>query len=287
MYPALNVGIPFGSILNWRLYPTQPAPINAWQMIRITQAGLRSHTSWDAIASIIDTQPGAYWMVGNEMDVAVQDNVTPDEYARIYHDVYHFIKERDPSAKLVIGGVSQPTPLRMAYLDIVLNTYQREYGTPMPIDIWNVHAFILREEANSWGVGIPRGMGSAGAILYEIDDHKDLTIFRQNIINFRAWMAARGYANRPLVVSEYGILMPPEYGFSPAEVSEFMTGTFDFFLSSANGNGYPADGNRSVQWWFWYSLYNPDIFTAGSLYDRPTGQITEVGQAYRHYVTGN
>ena len=100
-------------------------------------------------------------------------------------------------------------------------------------------------------------------------------------------MAARGYGNRPLVVTEYGILMPPDFGFSPDVVAEFMTGTFDFFLSSANGNGYPADGNRLVQWWFWYSLYDPGDFPSGNLYDPNTGEMTAVGQAFRQYVIGD
>ena len=39
--------------------------------------------------------------------------------------------------------------------------------------------------------------------------------FQQNIIDFRAWMAERGYGDKPLMVSEYGILMPAEYGFPP------------------------------------------------------------------------
>ena len=53
-------------------------------------------------------------MIGNEPDVRWQDNVTPERYAEIYHDIYTFIKERDPGAQVVIGGVAQSTPLRRA-----------------------------------------------------------------------------------------------------------------------------------------------------------------------------
>jgi hypothetical protein len=51
----------------------------------------------------------------------------------------------------------------------------------MPIDVWNVHAFILREEAGSWGVGIPPGMAGETGQLSEIGDHADIGIFRDQI----------------------------------------------------------------------------------------------------------
>ncbi len=284
--PALHIGLPIGGYLNWNVN-TQPVAGQAtfWQMIRINQGGVR--TPWSDIDAALRANPGATWLIGNEPDVAVQDNVTPDQYARIYHEAYHYIKSRDPDALAAIAGVAQPTPLRRAYLDIVLETYQREFHQSMPIDIWNVHAFILREEAGSWGAGIPPGMGSAGAMLYEIKDNADLNIFRQNILDFRAWMAAKGYGNRPLAITEYGVLMPADYGFPPEVTIPFMTGTFDFFLTAANGNGYPADGNRLVQWWYWFSLYDPKDFVNSNLYDRPTGTLTPLGAAWQAYVNGN
>ena len=50
-------------------------------------------------------------------------------------------------------------------------TYRNTYGAPLPVDIFNVHAFILREEQDNWGVGIPPGMDGWTGTLYELEDH--------------------------------------------------------------------------------------------------------------------
>lgn len=287
--PALDAGLLFGSYADWKVNAAPPggAQVDYWQVIRLQDGAIRTPRA--EIAAAISANPGAVWLIGNEPDVVVQDNTEPQRYAELYHELYNYIKLRDPSARVAIAGVSQPTPLRRAYLDIVLDTYEERYGQRMPIDIWNVHAFILREEYDSWGIGIPPGMSDDLAIQYELEDHLNIDIFRQNIVDFRAWMAQRGYDDRPLLVSEYGFLMPHDYGFSPQEVSQFMTATFDFFLTARNDTGYAADEGRLVQWWFWFILSGPadDEYAPTFLYDRHNGLLTELGQAYADYVRTN
>ena len=99
-------------------------------------------------------------------------------------------------------------------------------------------------------------------------------------------MAQRGYQDRPLIVSEYGILMPEDFGFSPDRVASFMTSTFDYFLTAADPDlGYPADGHRLVQLWCWYSLDAPsDYYPTSNLFDPQTEAITPVGEAWARYV---
>lgn len=284
VYDAFAKGLQIGVTLNWNV--TEEVPEDGpqlWQMIRLEEEGIR-RTTWDQIELTLAANPGSYWLIGNEPDVLWQDNVTPQRYAELYHEIYYFIKERDADAKVVIGGVSQPTPLRRAYLDIILETYQANYGEKMPIDIWNVHAFTLREERGSWGVDIPPGFDVDTGELYEIEDHDDLEIMRQNLIDFRAWMADHGYQDKPLVVSEYGILMPPDYGFPLEVVGDFLTGSFDLFLTEQNETGYPADDNHLVQWWFWYSVYDGELYPTGNLYDVPTGELTPLGDIWNAYI---
>jgi hypothetical protein len=156
----------------------------------------------------------------------------------------------------------------------------------MPIDVWNVHGFILREERGSWGVDIPPGIADDQGMLYEIDDCDNLEVFRRQIVGFRQWMAAHGYQYHPLVVSEYGVPMPEDYGFPPERLSAFLAGTFDFFLTAADpATGYPADGYRLVQRWCWYSLDAPDdYYPPGRLFDPNTGKMTAVGEGWKGYV---
>ncbi len=73
----------------------------------------------DRLGPVVEANPGVIWLIGNEPDCIWQDNVRPEEYARIYHDLYAFIKSRDASSQVAAGGIVQPTPLRLEYLNRV------------------------------------------------------------------------------------------------------------------------------------------------------------------------
>jgi hypothetical protein len=240
----------------------------------------------EQIAQVLAANPGALWLAGNEPDVIWQDNKTPEEYAQLYHQFYTFVKTLDPSAQVAIAGVSQVTPLRLQYLEAVMAAYERLYGQRLPVDVWNVHAFVLREERDSWGVSIPPGFDVDQGMLWEIEDHDDLDLFRQQIVDFRRWMDKQGERNKPLIISEFGILMPSEYGFPPERVAEFMTETFDYLLTAADPDiGYPLDDNRLVQRLTWYSL-SDTVYPTSNLVDPKTGERTVLGQTFADYAAG-
>lgn len=282
---AWGAGLP-GWWLNWQVLETPPRGVGASfvQMVRLKGDGYRPDLA--TITRAARANRGQLWLIGNEPDVKWQDNVTPEQYAATYGILYRAIKEADPQALVAIGGVSVPTPLRMAYLDRILAAYRARFNAEMPIDVWNVHAFILREERNSWGVDIPPGMTEERGQLYEIADHADMTIFRRQMADFRRWMADRGQRNKPLVVTEYSILMPESYGFPPELVSRFMIETFDYFLTARDPQtGYPADDNRLVQAFCWYST-SDTVYPTSNLFDPQTGQATLLGNLFRAYVAG-
>jgi hypothetical protein len=258
------------------------------QTIRLSQSGYL--TSQEAIETYARARPGTLWLIGNEPDAPAQDCVTPDRYAELYHELYGIIKGADPTAKVAIGGVVQATPLRLQYLDMIVDEYDDLYGGMIPVDIWNVHAFILQEKKGSWGCQIPCGIeGVQQGMLYTIEDHDNMTIFHQQIREFRIWMKEHGERNKPLIVSEYGILMPESLGFDEARVETFMLATFDYFLDTKlNWLGYPEDDNRLVQAWNWYSL-DDDAFEGqeghSHLFDPDSKLLTPLGRAYRDYTS--
>lgn len=281
-YDVERLGL--GWYLNWQVEvePARPGGADFWQMVRVSDPGYRPDAT--VIQAAAAANPGSTWLIGNEPDVAWQDNATPDQYARVYHELYGLLKAADPACRVAIGGVSQPTPLRLAYLERVLDAYQGRYGAPMPVDVWNVHGFVLREERDSWGVGIPPGFDDDAGLLYEIEDHDDLQAFQAQILAFRRWMARHGQRDRPLVLSEFGILMPADYGFDPARVQAFMVATFDYLSTATDERvGYPQDGNRLVQWWAWYSLADT-VYPTGNLFDPETKALTTVGSAFAGYA---
>jgi len=273
-----------GWYLDWTVAANPPRPngVEYAQMVRVPQG--KPEPGLETIGQIAQQNPGSLWLVGNEMDVIWQDNATPEQYATAYHDVYTALKQADPSSRIAIGGITQPSPLRLQYLDRLLQVYRQQYGQEMPIDVWNVHNFILPEQRGSWGVDIPPGVDAVSGLAYGIDDHDRLDIFKQQLVDFRRWMAARGYRDKALLVTEYGILMPADYGFDHPRVRDFMLGTFDYMRTAADpALGQPADGNRLVQRWCWYSLADSN-YPTGNLLDSATRQLTPLGRDFKQYI---
>ncbi len=196
---------------------------------------LNSYYTIPSIAEIRQTArdyPGRLWFLGNEPDrVRVQDDIYPQMYAVGFHDVAKAIKEEDPTALIAIAGLIQPTPGRLQYLDIVWDTYTSLYNEPMPVDVWNMHGYILAEKAQDGGLGPARvalGTDPNLAVLlsdltsnscnitsnpflhtdniYCYAEHDSQPILKQHIINMRTWMKEHGQQNKPLIINEYGSL---------------------------------------------------------------------------------
>jgi hypothetical protein len=290
------------------------------------------------LGSLISRNRGHYWLVGNEVDVnnQLQDNTMPDVYARAYHDVYDYIKKVDPTAKVAVAGLSMMTPGRLQYLTIVWDTYRALYGQDMPVDIWNMHLYILEERLpgnpNDYGDGkIALGTDPAIAKLSSVGnaalcpapgspdvpasdprpdvhcraEHDRVTIFREQVYAMRQWMKARGQQNKPLIISEFGLLYPyifkdgawfllDEHGkpFDPPRVTKYLQETMTFLETAIDPNlGYPADGNRLVQQWLWYSVVTDVNASGGSSNLISTNfanfapgdpaALTTMGQAFR------
>ena len=257
-----------------------------------------------------------------------QDEMLPELYAEAYHELYHFIKATDPTAQVAIGGIIQATPARLEYLTKIWDTYQTLYGEDMPVDVWNVHNFIFKEKCDDYGADIPPGCkagdGRGECRPFDVEDHpregdpcygtlyhdhpdRDAThasmeIFEQQIVRFREWMKDHDQQEKPLIVSEYGVLYfhPWSEEELPEVTEDFMLDTFDYFMTAPHPDlGCPADGYRLVQRWAWYSLDDDWKATSfnkyGVLIDRyeedypylpiEGGRITTLGQAFADYAS--
>jgi hypothetical protein len=282
------------------------------------------------LGAVIASQPGALWIVGNEPDRGpnpdnclgpAQGDLYPEIYAQAYHDIYQFIKSRDTTARIAIAGLVEVTPGRLQYLDKVWQTYQQRYQTTMPVDVWNMHLYILPEaEANGAPNGVANvalGTDPALAIrdsgnnpnqcavpgVYCWAEHDDLSIFAQQVVAMRTWMKQHGEQNKPLILSEYSQLYPftnyddpvnpttcylqDEYGkcFTQARVTSFLNRTSDYLESATDANlGYPLDGNRLVQQWLWYSVYTSGVGYVSNLVTSDLQALTQPGAAFTSIV---
>ncbi len=420
-----------GRYLNWRadLAPEQPNAMSYYFMVRVAEWGHRPSPS--QLALIAYNNPGATWIIGNEADVVWQDNTSPAAYARAFNSAYTAIKSVDPTARFVISGVVQVSPLRLAWLDQVWNAYRSLYGVDIPVDIWNIHTYVANEMHQEWGFEIPPGINNAvgytihtgsdwaqenvpsasggtvhrsrtpgakayfafrgptvtvhlgtgpdagiaeiyldreatavaevdlyaptpgtlsrtfsnltppGALLQDrhniriqvtgrrneaasdtwirvdameatstaslpggrfedndplramivvsVDDHDNIDLIKQQIRDFRQWMASRGQRNKPLINTEYGILMTEDVGFDYPRVRSFMQNSFNAFLNELvdPALGYPADDNRLLQEWFWFALAVNDFegrTVHTGLYDTHTRAIKPLGTDFANFV---
>ena len=258
------------------------------------------------IVAIAEANPGLLWLIGNEMDrydwggtnpynpgmvspSGGQDEMLPELYAQAYHDLYNVIKGADPTAQVAIGGIIQATPARLEYLTKIWDEYGARYGGNMPVDIWNVHNFIFKEKCDDYGADVPPGYsGGCYGTIYPDEKHNDMQIFDQQIRAFRQWMKARGQQNKPLIVSEYGIV----YYHAGMEdlnlVRSFMLDTFDYFMNTKDHSlGYPSDEYRLVQRWAWYSLDDDSINKYAYLLAPDTGKLTPLGDAFAGYAVSH
>lgn len=282
-----------------------------------------------AIRQAAQARPGSLWLIGNEMDridwgdpnypggatFGHQDEMLPEVYARAYHELYHEIKSVDPTAQIAIGGIIQPTPLRLQYLTKVWDAYTQEYWQDMPVDVWNTHNFMIREGPNvagEWGAGIPPGINAdQGEFVGWRDEngdrtyHIDMQIFDQQIRAFRQWMKERNQQHKPLIVSEYGVLFPNQGIFLnfnmyydetgnfaydiPDPAVDFMLATFNYFMTERDCEiGFPADDCRLVQAWNWFSLNGNDGYNPhGRLVTISDGALTPAGNAFRDFALNN
>ncbi|MDX1520730.1 MAG: DUF11 domain-containing protein [Anaerolineae bacterium] len=251
--------------------------------------------------------PGALWLIGNEIDrrdwcsggtCGGQDEMTPELYATAFNEIRAEILSADPTAKIGIAGVIQATQLRLTYLDRVWDAYFDQYGIAMGehIDVWSVHGFTLREVKGQLGASVPTGLKEG--VDYEKEDgllygfspssatvvaaHHDINYFGQHLRDFRQWMADHGERNKPLINSEYGILYGSDF-ISSSQVNAFMNASFNFMLNTTDAQtGFPADENRLVQGWVWYSLTD-DV--NGHLFNRSNKTITTFGTNWKNYVS--
>ncbi|MCA9928925.1 MAG: hypothetical protein KC419_10625 [Anaerolineales bacterium] len=274
--------------------PARPHGVKYVQTIRFSQNGddYIANRSNAQIIDAVTANPGSEWLIGNEPDRRdFQDDLEPHVYAKAYHDMYALIKGEDPTAQIFAGTIVQPTPVRLTYLDMVLDAYQTNYGESMPVDGWSIHNFILNEvsceydSSNCWGAEIPPGVNEPFGEVLAIDDNDNIVLFQERIERFRQWMADRGYAGLPLHLTEYGILMPDWLGFDDVRVNTFMNASFDYMLSATDPVlGDPNDAHKLIQRFSWYSTGSDSDVYNGYLFDSDTKQLSPMGINYANYT---
>lgn len=417
-----------GAYHNWAAdrSPAHPNDMHYRPLIRLSAEGYSP--SGRALARAVAGNPGATWLIGNEADTIWQDNLPPEAYAQRYHDVVTAIQALDPSARFAANGLATVSALRLEWLERAWQAYRRLYGNDMPVDVWNVHTYLVNEMVHEWGPSIPPGLenavgygvgrwaaasvsGASGGSVHEsrtpgarayfaftgdaatftlatgpdagiadiyrdgvrvesvdlysrqpglltrsysslpvhpdarlghmhhlaafvtgrknpaasdvwvrvdalsaastaslpagklendsplqarivmtVDDYDNLDLISDQIRLFRQWMASHGQRHKPLINSEYGILLGEEQGYDYQRVRRFMLGSLDLFANGLvdEALGYPEDGNRMLQEWYWYVVAQETFNGARvhtGLFDQHSAAILPLGLDYASAVT--
>ena len=308
----------FGNYLDWGTGngPTLPTGVKYIQVLRVggELGGPEDYytDSLNSVTTLVPAHPGAYWIIGNEPDTQYtyvleddsehyQDNLTAEEYASRYYALASQIRLLDPTAKIGFGSIVQATPLRIRYLTRAWEALiDLDPDAPDElVDFFAIHGFILNEfpnEPNNWGTGVPKGFETdyADAEIITIEQKAvtyDSNRFMDRVQRMRSWMNAKGQREKPLWVTEYGSVFPPVdpvgedlVNVSDANTATFMTATFEKMSTTTSSTlGMPADGNRLVQRWFWYSLADYPYRFGGTLYDvGAEAKRTTIWNAYQN-----
>lgn len=172
-----------------------------------------------------------HWEVWNEPDLggtAVPCNGfwcgTAAQYAQLLHVTYDAIKEADPAASVLLGGLSLSTADGYRFGSEILN--DRQYPAARSFDIMNVHVYGSQQEAMRRMSGI------------------------------QAALAAAGVPNRPIWITEMGYSSDPGKqnvaGYSGGEAGQAAY-LHDFI---------PMLLHLGAQKVFWFQLIDDDPITA-------------------------
>jgi hypothetical protein len=187
--------------------PNMVRPCKYWLLVGGDHRAHGYHEDTDTICDPttfgdwVLAHPGKIWIIGNEPDMAGQDELTAAQYARMFHTYYQFISARDATARFATAGLGALAYTNwlnddIAWWDQALAEYRSQFGTDMPIDIWNCHCY---------------------AIAGDLDPNRVITDYFQPFRDYTKTVQGGIYSDTEFWVTEFGL-----GGVCPELGSEYM-----------------------------------------------------------------
>ena len=231
--------------------------------------------------------PGAAWVIGNEPNTGLQDNLSPQAYAAFFDRVVTAIRAGDPTARIVAPntlnfdfrcrGCAGNDLTGREWIDGFRAAYRELRGVEPPIDIWGIHA-------------------------YEIDwldpPMTDVSVMQAQLEDLRTYLdAIPEQRGRPIWLTEFAIIWGfddwrftegPDGEVLVAPAGRFRADLIEQFLVEALDWLETRGRQLGVERWFVFADHGiPDpIFTtfAGiSLMEAPDARsdLTRLGRVFR------
>ena len=181
-----------GSYLDYRADPAG-APPGAEKAAVVRPGNAPTAAALTAQAA---RHPGAAWVIGNEPNTGLQDNLSPGAYARFFDRTVTAIRAGDASARIVAPntlnfdfrcrGCAGDDLTGREWIDGFRAAYRELRGVEPPIDIWGIHA-------------------------YEIDwidpPMTDARVMQRQLEGLRAYLdAIPAHRGRPIWLTEFAII---------------------------------------------------------------------------------
>jgi len=230
--------------MDWRWDPPTLEGHERLHVIRCWEV----RTDRGAIAAAMQASGSAWWSLGNEPNDPNQDNVSPEEYAQLYHAFEGWARGAR-RCRILPAGIANAD---WKWAEAFRQAFHERYGRYPRADGWNIHNYILEPGLDPYDVGE----------------------FQRRILAFRHWMETIGDGHKPLFLTEFGVL----YGDGccgrpvdpPEKIQTFMENAVRWLLDS-----------EVVTCWAWFSthyeLYNGDLLTREA-------QLTDLGARYSKLI---
>lgn len=168
--------------------------------------------------------PGAVYGIGNEPDL---NKLTPEEYAKMYHIYYTRIKKFDPTAKVMVKGLTTVSmDQNNNWARQFREAYKNLYHQYPQVDIWSIHPYATL------------GGGNGQQTINYIKDFRDNFLKEIGEPNAELWLTEFGPA---------GDRLPPNnsLGWDRDIAQDYMPNVMNFLKET-----------NYVQKWFYYVAQN-------------------------------
>ena len=205
-------------------------------------------TQGPRIAAAMKSSGASWWALGNEPNDPNQDNRSPEEYALLYRAFEEWAAEA-PQCGVLPAGIANAD---WQWAEQFRKAFFERFGRYPRVDGWNIHNYILDPGLDPY----------------------DSAEFARRIEAFRRWTATIGDGNKPLFLTEFGVL----YGNGccgrpvdpPEKLEQYMLATVNWLQESGQ-----------VQAWAWFAAYTRSY--NGSLMSAD-GELNNLGRLYGQLV---
>lgn len=211
------------------------------------------------LTRLVSERCGSAWFIDNEpkvdstMDPYIMEPVSAEIYALLYDQFYKAIKEIDPAALVLPGGLAWAADGNAGYspkvfLDSWRTAYKGFFGTEPPLDALNIH--YLAVDSSRWlnAKNLENYLGG-------------LRIYIDGVLEWKG---------KPIWISELGVS------------SGAPNGGIDFLKSSLK---FLGNNNLNIAKWFWFDTcsFNPNLvslFQSKSKICTWPVKLTNLGENY-------